>query len=250
MCNIQVVTIYSFSIENFQRPKSQVDALMEIFKHYLLSISKRGGLLERYGAKMRVLGRLELLEPDLMSTIRRTTDLTRDYGDKTLNVCLSYTSRDEIAGSIRQTVADCKIPEQADSYDDKIGSDLVRDTSSRWPCHISSKSSLHDGQYEKPVNVGTSMAISPEDISAETLTNRMLTTGDPPVDLLIRTSGASRLSDYLLWQCHQETQIMFRNAMWPDFGLWQFYSAIREWQQQKQKSVIKSEKVRKTLQIE
>ncbi|KFX96690.1 hypothetical protein O988_05210 [Pseudogymnoascus sp. VKM F-3808] len=242
MCNIQVVTIYSFSIENFQRPKSQVDALMEIFKHYLLSISKRGGLLERYGAKMRVLGRLELLEPDLMSTIRRTTDLTRDYGDKTLNVCLSYTSRDEIAGAIRQTVAECKIPEQADSYDDKIGSDLVRDTSSRWPCHISSESSLHGVQDEKQTIVGKTMAISPGDITAETITNRMLTAGDPPVDLLIRTSGASRLSDYLLWQCHQETQIMFRNVMWPDFGLWQFYSTIREWQKQKQKSMVKSKK--------
>jgi ditrans,polycis-polyprenyl diphosphate synthase len=99
---------------------------------------------------------------------------------------------------------------------------------------------LHDGQDEKQTIVGKTMAISPGDITAETLTNRMLTAGDPPVDLLIRTSGASRLSDYLLWQCHQETQIMFRNVMWPDFGLWQFYSTIREWQKQKQKLMVKS----------
>lgn len=106
-CGVRVVTLYAFSIENFKRPKSEVDSLVELFKIYLCSMSERGGLLDQYGVAMRVLGRLELLNPDVQSTIQRTTDLTREYGDKILNVCISYTSRDEISTAIRQTVADC-----------------------------------------------------------------------------------------------------------------------------------------------
>lgn len=240
MCGIHAVTIYIFSIENFKRPKSQVKSLMELLKLYFCSISERGGLLDRYGVTMRVLGRLELLEPDLLSTIQRTTDLTRDYGDKILNVCVSYTSRDEITGAIRQTIADCKIPVGTD----KSRNDLLRDSSIKTSHLFCSAPSLYDSLDEHTVNVGQPMIIYPQNITSEMLADHIFTAHDPPLDLLIRTSGAHRLSDYLLWQCHQETHILFVETLWPDFKLWQFYSAIRKWQRGKQRLNKENRKVR------
>jgi ditrans,polycis-polyprenyl diphosphate synthase len=209
------VTVYTFSIENFKRPKEQVDKIMQLIQLFLESLSKRGGLLDQYGVLMRVLGRLDLLEPDVLKTIEHTTGRTSKYGDNRLNICISYTSRDEIATAIKQTVADCKIHTEA-----APGANVP--------------------------DIEPDSAISPHNITTETLTNHMFTADSPPVDILIRTSGAYRLSDFLLWQCHQDTQIVFLNTFWPDFGLWQFWSVIREWRRTKENLVNGREKVRKS----
>jgi ditrans,polycis-polyprenyl diphosphate synthase len=283
-CGVRVVTLYAFSIENFKRPKSEVDSLIELFKIYLCSMSERGGLLDQYGVAMRVLGRLELLNPDVQSTIQRTTDLTREYGDKILNVCISYTSRDEISTAIRQTVADCntlvELPRECPALSpetytleiinplysntkvwkeesfcsgsskvfrdelDKSPSDLVPACSNQIPLHSFVPPSVLDGLDKASVDVGQPMVISTQHITTETLTDRMLTADNPPLDLLIRTSAVYRLGDFLLWQCHQGTHIVFLTALWPDFGLWQFFSVIREWQRGKQKLVNENRKVR------
>jgi ditrans,polycis-polyprenyl diphosphate synthase len=52
----------------------------------------------------------------------------------------------------------------------------------------------------------------------------------PPLDLLIRTSGVQRLSDFLLWQCHEDTEMRFLGCLWPEFDLWQFLPVLLEWQ--------------------
>lgn len=76
----------------------------------------------------------------------------------------------------------------------------------------------------------------PETITAETLDEHMLTAGAPPLDLLIRTSGVERLSDFMLWQCHEDTSIVFLKCLWPEFDLWQFLPVLVEWQWQRKKS--------------
>ena len=58
----------------------------------------------------------------------------------------------------------------------------------------------------------------------------MFTANDPPLDLLIRTSGVKRLSDFMLWQCHEDTEIVFLDCLWPEFDLWQFLPVLVEWQ--------------------
>jgi ditrans,polycis-polyprenyl diphosphate synthase len=58
----------------------------------------------------------------------------------------------------------------------------------------------------------------------------MYTAGAPPLDLLIRTSGVERLSDFMLWQCHEHTSIVFLKCLWPEFDLWQFLPVLVEWQ--------------------
>ncbi|KTW25950.1 di-trans,poly-cis-decaprenylcistransferase [Pneumocystis carinii B80] len=69
-----------------------------------------------------------------------------------------------------------------------------------------------------------------EKIDEATLDQHMFTHGCPPLDMLIRTSGVQRLSDFMLWQCHKTTIIKFVNCYWPDFNAWKFLPLILEYQ--------------------
>jgi len=80
----------------------------------------------------------------------------------------------------------------------------------------------------------------PETINTDTLTSHMFTAGTPPLDLLIRTSGVERLSDFMLWQCHEHTSIVFLKCLWPEFGLWHFLPVLVEWQWWRRKEVERS----------
>lgn len=71
---------------------------------------------------------------------------------------------------------------------------------------------------------------NPEDINSATISSHLFTASDPPLDLLIRTSGVERLSDFMLWQCHEDTRIVFLHVLWPEFDLWQFLPVLWEWQ--------------------
>ena len=81
-----------------------------------------------------------------------------------------------------------------------------------------------------PPNSDQVIFLSPETITTKTLDDHMLTAGNPPLDLLIRTSGVERLSDFMLWQCHQNTQLVFLETLWPAFGLTDFLPVLWEWQ--------------------
>lgn len=93
----------------------------------------------------------------------------------------------------------------------------------------SSRTSLSDSIQLKPAT-DLSNYPDPESITADTLTAHMYTADAPPVDLLVRTSGVHRLSDFLLWQCHEHTSIVFLECLWPAFDLWQFLPVLVEWQ--------------------
>lgn len=69
-----------------------------------------------------------------------------------------------------------------------------------------------------------------EMITAETITQNTYTHPAPPLDLLVRTSGVYRLSDFMLWQCHEKTEIRFLDCLWPEFDLWKFLPVLVEWQ--------------------
>jgi ditrans,polycis-polyprenyl diphosphate synthase len=70
----------------------------------------------------------------------------------------------------------------------------------------------------------------PETITSETIESHLYTFGDPPLDLVVRTSGVKRLSDFMMWQCHEGTDIVFLDCLWPDFDLWTFLPVLLEWQ--------------------
>jgi hypothetical protein len=79
----------------------------------------------------------------------------------------------------------------------------------------------------------------PESISEDTITSRTFTgSRTPPLDILVRTSGVERLSDFMLWQCHQDTEITFLKCLWPEFDLWHFLPVILEWQWRRRKEKV------------
>ncbi|KAL4923227.1 undecaprenyl diphosphate synthase family protein [Aspergillus undulatus] len=283
---VQVVTIYAFSIENFKRSKFEVDALMEMARVKLSQMAQHGEILDRYGAKVRVLGRLDLLRPDVLAAVDRAVDLTKNNGERVLNICFPYTSRDEITGAIRDTVAEyskplrstrlapslSRTPFSEDHITQNIRSRTTNgksEDSGPETDSVSESSTLEEDDTQKPnqpnkvyqsesalssaatlhlpeqptkgrttESTGSEPPVfkSPETITRQTLTEHMFTRDNPPLDLLIRTSGVERLSDFMLWQCHEDTEIAFLDILWPEFDLWQFLPVLLRWQRRVSKA--------------
>jgi ditrans,polycis-polyprenyl diphosphate synthase len=71
-----------------------------------------------------------------------------------------------------------------------------------------------------------------EGITAESIEKHLGTADSPPLDLLVRTSAVRRLSDFMLWQCHEKTDIVFTKSLWPDFGFYELFLILLSWQSQ------------------
>jgi ditrans,polycis-polyprenyl diphosphate synthase len=123
-------------------------------------------------------------------------------------------------------------PEQPES---RSASPALKDATSGAEDESASSTSTAINPSERDESDKDSTYLDPESISAQTLTNNMMTADAPPLDLLIRTSGVERLSDFMLWQCHEKTSIVFLKCMWPEFDLWQFLPVLVEWQWQQKK---------------
>ncbi|KAJ9133530.1 Ditrans,polycis-polyprenyl diphosphate synthase ((2E,6E)-farnesyl diphosphate specific) [Pleurostoma richardsiae] len=273
-CGVKVVTVYAFSIENFNRSKYEVDGLMQLAKTKLEQMIQHGEVLERYGAGVRVLGQRDLIRPDVLAVADRAVRVTSHNTDCVLNICFPYTSREEIAHAVRTTVEDYTTSARAPSntpfsqtritqkilskhLDESESLSTIRETSpapsssrsDEVEDSISSSPTLHTDSPPSKLRQGAEhigIYPDPETITAKTLTDHMYTAGSPPLDLLIRTSGVERLSDFMLWQCHQATQIFFLKCYWPDFDLQHFIPVLLEWQwRQKQKE--RDEKPRRKI---
>ncbi|OQE07952.1 hypothetical protein PENVUL_c011G08850 [Penicillium vulpinum] len=104
-CGINTISLYAFSLENFHRPKEQVDILMKLLDGTLGEMGDNDPLVKKHDIRIRVLGRLELLEDNALRAIVKATNATKNNQGKVLNICIAYTSRDEITSAIRETVA-------------------------------------------------------------------------------------------------------------------------------------------------
>lgn len=268
-----MVTIYAFSIENFKRSKYEVDALMDMAKVKLLQLSQHGDLLDRYGASVRVLGQRKLVKEDVLQAINQAVQMTSHNTRAVLNVCFPYTSHDEITTAIRNTVIDystptpllqrpfseshiahtirsrhlsAAVPAQTDfpssgSTSDTEGSltatssSITLNSGSPPEAITSTPTPGTDQDDPDPLLKPQRSYPDPETITAETLDEHMFTAGLPPLDLLVRTSGVERLSDFMLWQCHRDTEIVFLKCLWPEFDLWTFLPVLVEWQWRRRK---------------
>ncbi|PHH54431.1 Dehydrodolichyl diphosphate synthase complex subunit SPAC4D7.04c [Ceratocystis fimbriata CBS 114723] len=256
---VKVVTVYAFSIENFNRPKYEVDGLMELAKVKLEQLGRHGDVLDRYGAKVCVLGPRNLLRPDVLEVVERTVAMTKDNKMTVLNICFPYTSREEITTAVRSTVQEYLSPPQKstmfspsrisqkvlskhlDSRD--VSLPTIRDASPAPSAHSDIDDTASTATTLPPdsppaVNVrGNNRLPNPETITEDTINSHTYTRENPPLDIFIRTSGVKRLSDFMLWQCHRDTYMAFLSCYWPEFGMGQLLPVILEWQwMQKQKA--------------
>ncbi len=174
---IKYLTVYAFSTENWSRPKDEVDALMKLLRNYMKTCLKTAA---KNDMKVRVIGDVTKLDPDIQSRIKELQEATKDNGGLNFQIAINYGSRDEMIRAMRRLAADCLA-----------------------------------GKFQ------------PEDIE-EALFEQYLDTHDiPDPDLLIRTSGELRLSNYLLWQLAY-TEFYFTDVPWPDFNKAELKKAIEQ----------------------
>jgi undecaprenyl diphosphate synthase len=176
---VEVLTLYAFSSENWQRPALEVAALMRLLRHYLKRETKR--LIEQ-GIRLRAIGRLERLEPKVRQELEEACQKTAAGKKMTLNLAISYGGRDEICDAV-QTL--CRKVQSG-----KLACDAIDD---------------------------------------ELLTAHLDTAGLPDPDIMIRTGGEYRISNFLLWQLAY-TELYFSDTLWPDFGKEELLQIIDDFQ--------------------
>lgn len=176
---VSYLTLYTFSLENWERPEREVDALMTLL---LRTIRRERKTLERNNIQLQVIGDVSRLPRRMRNELQETIDATASNTGMTLVLAISYSGRWEIVEATRK---------------------LAR--------------RVRDGELE------------PDAITECLVSQALGTDGIPDPDLLIRTGGEYRVSNFLLWQMAY-TEIVITEGYWPAFRREQLYGAIRSYQ--------------------
>lgn len=170
---IEYLTLYTFSKENWKRPKDEVNYLFKLLAHFLnREISK----FEEQDIRLNVLGDVGGLPKTAREVLEKVCKKTAANRSLQVNLALNYSSRDEIS--------------------------------------MACKKMLEEG-------------LSPQDCTPEAVSDRLYTAGMPDPDLLIRTSGEERISNFLLFQCAY-SEFYFTSTLWPDFSGQELHKALQE----------------------
>jgi undecaprenyl diphosphate synthase len=176
---IKVLTLYAFSIENWQRPRQEISALMSLLKRFLMSEQEE---IRQNKVRLVVSGELENLPGDVKKILDETVKSSAGNGGLVLNLALSYGGRTEILHAVKR-------------LGEKVRQGVV----------------------------------SPENITEADIASNLYHPELPDPDLLIRTSGEMRVSNFLLWQIAY-TEIHVTPVLWPDFRRPDLYRAILDYQ--------------------
>jgi len=176
---VQVLTLYSFSTENWRRPQIEIAALMQLLKRYL---KKEVDPMKRKGVRLEAIGTVEELPKDVQKTLEWARRETAGGQDIVLNLALSYSGRREITEAARRMASEA-----------------------------------------------AAGRLDPATIDEATFAAHLQTAPYPDPDLMIRTSGEWRLSNFLLWQLAY-AEIYITDTLWPDFTPGEFVDAIHAYQ--------------------
>ncbi|HLE22434.1 MAG TPA: isoprenyl transferase [Vicinamibacteria bacterium] len=186
--DIGVLTLYAFSLENWKRPKKEVDTLMKLLKRYLgLELST----LQKNNIRFQVIGRTAELPEDVVAALETGMERTHDNTGLLFNIALNYGGRAEIVDACRSLIREA-LTERSRA----------------------SGSLVTEGQLT---------------VDEQALSDHMYTAGMPDPDLLIRTSGELRVSNFLLWQIAY-AEIWVTDTLWPDFRKRQLFEGIIDYQ--------------------
>ena len=191
---IEVLTLYVFSTENWQRPQQEISALMNLLKGFLRS--ELSEMMEN-NIRLNAIGRIEMFPDDVVKVLREVMDTTLENSGMILNLALSYGGRDEIVAAARKIAAD--------------------------------------------VQAGR---LKPEEVTKEVFSNYLYTRGMPEPDLLIRTSGEMRISNFLIWQIAY-TEIHVTNTLWPDFRRGELIRILHDYQKRERRFGMTGEQAKK-----
>ena len=234
-CSRSAFVTFIFSIENYKRPQEEVDGLLNLAREKFRRLIKEADKIMAAGIRINVIGNVSLLPKDLQDLILQSMECTKANRKAVLNVAFSYTSRDEMTNVVRTlSQAAAKSYLEADDIDiDLIERCLYTSTHTTTACNDD-----HPNDNDKPMVSGQhclDKLSSSSDSSSNGGQNSSLQIHAikiPQPDLLIRTSGEVRLSDFLLWQSTYSVTY-FTNVLWPGFGLCHFMAAIFYYQRKK-----------------
>lgn len=181
---IKVLTLYTFSTENWNRPKREIDALFGLLEEYL---EKEEDKFSRNNIRFSVIGNIEGLPESTWKKLKEVIESTKNNTGLTLNLALNYGSRDEIASAARNIAKD--------------------------------------------VLAGS---LSVEKIDGNLFSSYLYTKNLPDPDLLIRTSGELRVSNFLLWQISY-AELYITKKLWPDFKERDLLKAVAEYQKRERR---------------
>ncbi len=190
---LEYLTLYTFSTENWNRPKEEVDALMTLLVD---TIAKETPTLMKNNVRLLTIGDLDRLPKAAYAKFVNCMEQTAENTGLNLVIALSYSSRWEITEAMKEAVRMAK-----------------------------------NGQ------------IGIENINEEFVSDLMTTKGMPDPDLLIRTSGELRISNFLLWQLAY-SELYFTDCLWPEFTVEEFYKAIVDYQHRERRFGKTSEQVK------
>lgn len=189
---VKYLTLYAFSTENWNRPKEEVDALMELL---VSTISLETPKLNKNGVKLQAIGDIASLPPSCQEELQESINITSGNSTVTLILALSYSSKWEITNSVKKIAEEVK-----------------------------------QGK------------LKPEDITSQTIENYLCTSNYPDPELMIRTSGEHRISNFLLWQLAY-AEFYFTEVLWPDFRKNEFFKAIVSYQNRERRFGLTSDQL-------
>jgi undecaprenyl diphosphate synthase len=176
---VKYLTLYAFSTENWNRPKDEVEALMELLVH---TISKETPTLLKNSIRLETIGDIDSLPKTCIYELNEAKKATAGGTRMTLILALSYSSKWEIIKAVKQIATSVKTGE-----------------------------------------------LQPEEITEDLFASKLCTAGIPDPELMIRTSGEHRISNFLLWQLSY-AEFYFTEVLWPDFRKNDLYAAIHDYQ--------------------
>jgi undecaprenyl diphosphate synthase len=177
---IQALTLYAFSVENWKRPRTEVDMLWRLLRIYL---KRELPELMRNGIRFTCMGRLDGLPPQVRQDLETSVEATRRNTGLRLNLALNYSGRSELVDAVNSLIEEARLEGR------------LRD--------------LH--------------------IDEESIAARLYTAGLPDPDLLVRTSGEKRVSNFLLWQIAY-AELYVTDTFWPDFRQTDLLHSILDYQ--------------------
>src|SRR5690606_9361925 len=193
---VKYLTLYAFSTENWNRPKEEVDGLMDLL---VRTISNEVKELHESGVRLHCIGNMAGLPEKCRIEMQEVIDFTKDNNNINLVLALNYSAKWEIIQAVKSIAQETK--------------------------------------------EGT---LSIDEISNEVFSNHLSTAGIPDPELLIRTSGEHRISNFLLWQCAY-TEFYFTNILWPDFKREHLYEAVYDFQNRERRFGMVSEQLNNNL---
>lgn len=189
---VEHLTLYAFSTENWNRPKEEVNALMDLLVSTIMNEIES---LNKNEVRLTAIGNIDSLPSKCQAELQKGIDETSTNKGVNLNLALSYSSRWELTNAIKKIAQDVAVKK-----------------------------------------------IQPDEINEEFISSYLSTSNLPDPELMIRTSGENRISNFLLWQIAY-SELYFTDILWPDFQKEDFYKAILDYQNRERRFGKTSEQI-------